>query len=302
MQRSSAHDIRERLAVRRDPQTRVREEAMFFGPGSVKMFGYVRIPEGAVLGAVVVCPPIHEDFMRVYRKQVLLARALAARGLAVLGFHYRGTGNSEGEVQDLTYDGMLDDTRSAIQWLADRIGVGPGLVGIRWGGLMAAAAAKDSDAPMALWEPTIDPALYFREATRANTVWHVQEGLGGPSGMSFEEELRQHGSVDLLGYPVYLGLYETAGGHRLADELGDRPRSLLLVQMTRNERLRDRYATLSRGLEDRGFSVDGYVLEEEESWWFTGVRWEAEEGRTGTQELVSVTTDWVVQRVAESPS
>ena len=108
-------------------------------------------------------------------------------------------------------------------------------------------------------------------------------------------------SVDLLGYPIHVGLYESAKGHTLADELGTRPRPILFVQMKRGERQGSRYAAVAGRLGENGFTVDEVVLDGEESWWFAGVRWEADEDRTGTRELIRVTTDWVVRRVAEDP-
>ena len=65
-----------------------------------------------MLGGVVACPSIYQDLFAGYRDEVLLARSLAARGIAVQRFHYRGAGHSDGDVAgaitSLTSSSVID--------------------------------------------------------------------------------------------------------------------------------------------------------------------------------------------------
>jgi pimeloyl-ACP methyl ester carboxylesterase len=95
------------------------------------------------------------EFAHNYRREVLLARALAVAGQAVLRFHYRHTGNSDGDGVDLTFDSMREDALGAIDALRSQAPKGPlTILGTRWGSLIAAAAAAHHpDAAVVLWSP-----------------------------------------------------------------------------------------------------------------------------------------------------
>jgi len=101
----------------REPATRLDaggsiEEASFIGPEGRAMFAFLHLPDGApVLGGLVVCSPMDAETLRHYRKEVLLGRMLAPRGVAVLRFHYRGAGNSDGDEHNYDNLPMLLDGR-----------------------------------------------------------------------------------------------------------------------------------------------------------------------------------------------
>jgi alpha/beta superfamily hydrolase len=288
---------RSAVAARVDRDLGVREEATFIGDGPKRMLVSLRLPlEGAATAGVVLCPALHEDFMRTYRKDVLLARTLAPRGVAVLRFDYRGTGNSDGGADDATFDSMREDALASASWLRARAEVETvGFLGTRWGALVAAAAVRDGDSPLALWEPALDGRSYFREAFRANRIHAAKEQRAHESEPSTEEELASHGVVDVLGYPLLRTFFEDASTRRLDVELGDRPRPVLLAQTGRGERLRPDYERFAAGLRDRGLAVETAAIDGDETWWFTGARWQAEERRPGTQRLVERTTDWLAR-------
>ncbi len=79
--------------------TGITEAAEFFGPPGERMLGLAHLPTSAASG-VLVCSSIQAEFAKNYRREVLLARALARQGRAVGRFHYRGTGNSDGDSLD----------------------------------------------------------------------------------------------------------------------------------------------------------------------------------------------------------
>lgn len=288
-------DRDERVAVHVDGAAGVREEARFIGDGSQGVFASVRIPQGPVIGGVVICPALYEDSMRIYRREVLLARSLAARGMAVLRFDYRGTGNSDGDAADASFDSMREDARAAVEWLSVRCDIDRiGLLGTRWGGLVAAGVGED-DSPLVLWEPVIEGRLFFREAFRAGQIHATKEQRATDAGPSALETLRHDGSVDILGYPVYRDFYEDAIRRRLEAELGDATRPVLIVQTSRGERPRGEYQMLAQGLREKGLAVEVVAIDGDETWWFTVARWEAEEVRPGTERLLATTTEWLVR-------
>ncbi|MDP8959415.1 MAG: alpha/beta hydrolase, partial [Actinomycetota bacterium] len=127
------------------------EEAWWFGPDGQRLFGFLHLPEGRPRAGIVVCSPLHAEFLRNYRREVLVARALAARGFAVQRFHYRGTGSSDGQASEATYETMRQDALLAAGHVLERSGATRlGFLGTRWGALVAAAgAAGFPGAPLA---------------------------------------------------------------------------------------------------------------------------------------------------------
>ena len=71
-----------------------------------------------------------------------LSRLLAASGYGVLRFDFSGLGDSEGDFADTTFNSMLDDLESAIDFLALNYRTADFLIGHSLGGTAALAVAQ----------------------------------------------------------------------------------------------------------------------------------------------------------------
>ncbi|MEN0137139.1 MAG: alpha/beta hydrolase [Rhodococcus sp. (in: high G+C Gram-positive bacteria)] len=143
--------------------------ATWFGPDDAPLFGVVDLPaDGRCRGAVVLCPPIGKEQVDSYRAMVYLAQQLRARGLLVLRFDYRGTGDSPGAQDDSdAVAGWLDSIRTAVEYVRNCGVTDIGLVGLRVGALLAAQVAATC-APLravTLWDPVIRGRGYLRKQT-----------------------------------------------------------------------------------------------------------------------------------------
>src|SRR3954447_25668070 len=98
-----------------DDRTGVTEEATFLGEGRSRFLAFLHRPRAATpVGGVLLCGSLYQDLHLNYRPEVLLARALAARGFAVARFQYRGTGNSDDiDGGAVTWESMVADARAA---------------------------------------------------------------------------------------------------------------------------------------------------------------------------------------------
>ena len=141
-----------------DSDTGTSEKVFYFGPTETKMIGWLHVPSGQARAGIVICPSTEAEMAQTRRREVLLARSLAARGFAVLRFQYRGSGNSYGHPSSITFSSMLDDVAAAARHLCDASGVSAvGFVGVRLGGIVAAATAGQfGPSALALWEPALD--------------------------------------------------------------------------------------------------------------------------------------------------
>jgi pimeloyl-ACP methyl ester carboxylesterase len=270
----------------------LRTDVGFFGPRGSRTFGSLNFPTRPPIGGVVISPPLHADFAKNYRNEVLLGRALAQRGFAVLRFHYRGQGHSDGDPSRMTLESLKDDTLAAAAFLPATVRIDRlGLVGCRLGGLVAAAAASSlGDVPLSLWEPVLDPARYLREASRARQIGELG-GRGGTSSGSLMDELRQ-GFVDIHGYPIHLALMESLEGRMLVNELGTRQRPILLVRISRRREL-GQYGDVVGTWSSWGFPIRVHHVAGEVGWWFRGGSQDRDDATRIGEEAAGATADWM---------
>ncbi len=122
--------------------------------------------------AVLLCPPVGAEHLRTHRMYRLLAERLAAQGHACMRFDYSGTGDSQGDLQQASFEDWLDDTNEAAvelknESLAEKIV----LVGCRLGAAIAYLAAEREGLPvsqMFLIDPVVDGSRYLSELRRAH--------------------------------------------------------------------------------------------------------------------------------------
>lgn len=264
------------VARRVDEQLGIVEEAAFFGEGPERLFGVLYTPGGRAERAVVICPAVGPESLATYSNDVALARALASCGIAAYRFHYRGTGHSDGDEGETSFETMRDDAIAAAGRLADEFEEEPVLMGTRLGGLVAASAAAEyGGGPLVLWAPVLEGRRFFREAWRASKVFDIREGprtkeptLSEDAGASFSEVLERDGKVDVLGYPISRAFYDSTVERTLLREAGHRGRRVLLVHGGADPSGEvDRTAA---ELRERGCDVDLETLPDSIVWWFLG--------------------------------
>jgi len=264
-------------AERVDEQHRFREVIEFFGEGRDRLAGCTHIPLDPPVAGLVVCPPLFNEYLKNYRREVDLSRVLAARGVAVQRFAYRGSANSDGAPEDMTFESLCEDALSATRRLREATGVERvAFAGTRFGALVAATVASRCEgAPVVLLEPVLAADRFFAEGLRAkNSVQVMQTSSGGsadgapPSQQHFVEVMKSTGAIDVVGYTLGYELYRSSSGRTLVDELGSSPRPVLVVRLGAGGQpgrdLENAEATWRRD----GFDVEIESAGDRELWWF----------------------------------
>ncbi len=282
--------------------TGIRQEVELFGPPGSRLFGSRLLPSAGAQAGVVMCSPLHAELPKNYRREVLLSRLLATRGLAVQRFHYRGAGHSDGDSSKLTLGSMCRDARAAAHHLAEETGIARlALMGTRLGGLIAAATTLDwlEGVPLVMWEPVVDIGSYFGEAFRARLMSELKRGHGtDASSDSLLEQLEREGSVDVLGYQLERPLYQSAEGRTLASALEGRSQPALLVQLGAGDHLRPDYSEVAQRLSAQGCPMTTAVVDLQVAWWLQSEVWRKDAQMNEETRLIDLTADWLVETVS----
>lgn len=151
-------------------------EAFHFGPADKTLMGiYHRpVPAAGRTCAVVLCPPIEQEYIRCHRAYRQLAVRLARVGFPVLRFDYFGTGDSAGDVAPSGLAQWTADAAAAIETAKDRSRMKQVvIVGLRLGATLAVqVSSQRSDvAGLVLWEPIVNGRAYVEELM----AWHQQK-------------------------------------------------------------------------------------------------------------------------------
>ena len=267
--------------------------------GAGVLFGCRHMPvAGGATSGVVICSPTLGDAPINYHREARVGRWLARAGVAAQRFHYRGTGHSDSIPTGISFASLVADARRAAEVLRDSCGVERiGFLGTRVGALVAAKVAAEFDgAPLALWQPVIDPRRYVTDSVAVDSGrWSnaphgpapLPAGFVGPPTPAATAPMSP-----LLNMPLGRDLFDPSVIDNLVDVIHRRPRPILLLQLHRRVGLAPDYRSAAGRWQALGFSVDIAYDPTEDDWWQVHPGWEP------SDEVVSVTSSWLANRLA----
>jgi hypothetical protein len=276
----------------------IREEAEFFSVDDEELFGIRSLPPGTPLGGVLICSPILGEFGRNYRREVGVARRLAANGLAVQRFHYRGMGNSSGQLSRISIDTIVRDAIAAGNQLCDATGVRvAAVIGTRIGAWPAQEAAnRFRSVGLVLWEPVLHGSTYLRTGMRSALFHALRQQRSNPRTTgSMMEELLESGSVDLLGHSLHGRLAESILAYDVTEAIDDGPRQILWIDAPRGTQEKQVRQRLLRKFEASGIPVSLTSVSSADHWWLV----EGGPLRPSVSDvgLVEPTVSWIMRLV-----
>jgi alpha/beta superfamily hydrolase len=282
----STDDMTAPAAMRVDERAGTRDEVRFVGGASDRLITMISRPPAFTAGGVIVCSGIGNDFLRSYRREVLLSRTLAAKGWATLRFHYRGTGNSEGAAADCCFESMTTDTLTAARALDDLTPTSVDvIVATRIGALVAASAIGRSGATrLVLVDPVIEGRRFFKEAWRADKVQVIADDDIPTDPIA---NLASWGETAVLGTTLHQRLFESLDGRSLVDVLDAPPLHILWVKLGRRDPS-PHEAKAVEAVERAGHTVTLTHIGRAQAWWVLD-----DDADEMADELVNTVTTWI---------
>ncbi len=233
------------------------EERRYFESDGRPLYGVMhRARRGALL--VVFCNSFSENHCEG-RAEAIAARIVAANGYSAFLYHPRAHGDSAGDLEDVTFEGLIEDAVNAATYARSRCDA-PQIVwvGVRFGALVAAHAIRriTDSIGLALWEPVLSARDYFLKSMRHVMYYEMSQGERPSLTVDqMSERLKREGKISVLGFDLYRKFFESAQGVDLLDALQPWRGPTLIAQFQKHSRLSREHNRLRETLVRRGLSV-----------------------------------------------
>jgi pimeloyl-ACP methyl ester carboxylesterase len=180
----------------------------------------------------VFCHSFAEEQSSMQAIEVSMARSLGAAGFPVLRFHSQGYGDSELEPAEAGVRAHFQGATDALVVLRDLTSVPDvGLFGGRFGAAVAASVGTSAEAAaLILWDPVVSGRRYAEKLVRRSIMSTVTSARATSDPI---EELRQHASADLRGFPFRASDFDEMCGLDVAERLAGFQGQSLIVQLSR---------------------------------------------------------------------
>ncbi|MES2152614.1 MAG: hydrolase 2, exosortase A system-associated [Pseudomonadota bacterium] len=183
-------------------------EPFFLGSGAGARFCLFHRPAGPVHAAVLYVAPYGEEMNCARRMSQQLARALAARGVAVLVIDLHGCGDSAGDSGEAHWDSWLADLAAGCDWIVGQTGVVPALLGVRLGALLALDYARQASHridKVVLWQPVASGAAFLSQLLRQRVASEMLNGAAP------DAQTGDSGTLEIAGYELAPALAKALG-------------------------------------------------------------------------------------------
>lgn len=176
---------------------------MFLDGSAGRLFALHFKPSGVPRGHIVYIPPLGEEMNRCRNLVATQAASFALAGYSCLVLDLFGTGDSEGELCDVSWEGWRQDVESGVAWLLSSQQCPVVLWGLRLGGLLALDLANSGDLQvqkLLLWQPVLNGKMYFTQVLRQRIANLVENGLPPETTDDMRGMLANGGRVEVAGY------------------------------------------------------------------------------------------------------
>ena len=214
--------------------------AEFLGRPGDRIFALLHTPSAArARGCVLFVPPFAEELNKSRRMMAQTARALAESGLAAATIDLYGTGDSDGEFEQATWDRWVSDVCDAEEWCAHEGYPVRSVVGIRVGCALAAAAAARFREPVqsaVFWQPVPAGARVLEQFLRLRVAASMMEQDRKETVKDLRDRLRHGETLEVAGYQLSSALAAAMDAINLAELAGPATDSIHWMDVVREQK------------------------------------------------------------------
>lgn len=151
-------------------------------------------------------PPFADEMNKSRRMYSELARQLSARGVNAMLFDFYGTGDSEGLMEDASWQDWSIDIQTCVSAIYD-IGIETiCLMGVRTGALLATTFLNENNVDthkLLLWQPVIDGSVFINQFLRLKLASSMMNGdLNKETTKDLKAQLQRGDSLEIAGYTL----------------------------------------------------------------------------------------------------
>ena len=211
------------MQTEHDPETQLLEQAGYFEVPGAHLYTVLHRAVEPV-ARVLLVGPFASERHNSYLPWARWARYLAARGVEVLRYDYRGIGESTGLFEDMTFKHWCEDVQLLAGWLKRRSPDVPlFLHGLELGALLAGNVFQSGTGEgLLLWSPPANANLALR-STLVRWVGLEQllnYGDERKSASDYIRRLEESYPVEVEGYQWSAGLWSDSFGFNLPEAMG----------------------------------------------------------------------------------
>ena len=156
---------------------------------------------------VVLVPPFAEEMNKSRRMLTLLAEKLASQGIHVLLPDFYGTGDSEGDFADASWQGWLEQLAECIHQMQQEYQLEHySLLAVRSGALLATAYLQQPHPVvdrLVLWQPVVEGSTHLTQFLRLRLASNMLSGdRDKESGNMLKQRLAAGEVVEVAGYAL----------------------------------------------------------------------------------------------------
>lgn len=165
-------------------------------------------PGAGASATVLWVPPFGEEMNKCRVQWARTAQGLARQGLAAVAVDFLGTGDSGGDFRQARLAHWRQDLARVVDWAAGEGAPVVGLVGTRFGALLALELAATLPGPLGvvLWQPVPAGSLQLKQFLRLRMASGLLGGGGTHTVATLMAELEAGRVLEVAGYELHPAL------------------------------------------------------------------------------------------------
>ncbi len=176
-------------------------------------------PQNEQMNTFLFLPSFAEEMNRCRVMVAMQARMLVAQGHGCLLMDYYGTGDSEGDFSESTWEQWQEDALSACRWLSNQSQNRIILWGVRLGVLLAAELANQEPqlfSRLLFWQPVLDAQSFLTQFFRIRVAMLMDRGEPKETTQQMRQQLQLGNNLEIAGYTINPRLVNTLDSIKLS--------------------------------------------------------------------------------------